>query len=155
MFVISTFVGQSIQCIESECALLQFLGNTNAGSLFYLGFFNHHFSQYCNNMKNPPTVWVTTTEQQPVRFTVETYNKVIFRGTASPCTYTYINIPLELVVSESAPAAVVDRFKGIMIKAEDNKKIVVFAQYEESRSKGAYLALPVMSLSSSTIYKYI
>ena len=106
-------------------------------------------------MTNPPTVWVTTTEQQPVHFTVETHNKVIFSGIASPHAYTYINMPLELVVSESAPAAVVNRFKGIMVKAEDNKKIVVFAQYEESRSKDAYLALPVMSPSSSTTYKYI
>ena len=47
------------------------------------------------------------------------------------------------------------RFKGICIKAEDNRRIVVFGQHEEIASNDAYLGLPVISLPIGRSYEYI
>ena len=47
------------------------------------------------------------------------------------------------------------RFKGICIKAQDNRTIVVFGQNEEVASNDAYLALPIVLLPTGTPYEYI
>ncbi len=47
------------------------------------------------------------------------------------------------------------RFKGIRIKAQDNRRIVVFGQHEEIASNDAYLALPMISLPTGRSYEYI
>ena len=109
----------------------------------------------CHNEINPPIIWAGTTEQQVVQFTVETYNKVIYSGVIFPGSYTYVSIPLELIVRESAPAAMSEKFKGIRIKAEGDKKLIVLGQYEEFLSNDAYLALPVISRPLNKTFKYI
>ena len=136
-------------------AFFLILGHSNAGNQFYLGFFDNHFSLNCHIEINPPIIWAATTEQQVVHFTIETYNKVIYSGVIIPGSYTYVSIPLELIVCESAPAAISERFKGIRVKAEGDKKIVVLGQYEEFLSNDAYMALPVMSLPLIKTFKYI
>ena len=55
-------------------------------------------------------------------------------------------MPLDLIVSESAPATISERFKGIRIQAEHNRKIIVFSQNEPLGSNDAYVALPVVRL---------
>ena len=127
-----------------------FTGQTSTGSEFYLGFFEDHYSFGCNTELYPPVIWITTTEQQPITVTVETYNKVIFSGVVCPSFYTYVSIPLDLTVHESAIS-----YKGVRVRAEDNKKIVVFGQYEQFGSNDAYLALPVISSPPNGIFKYI
>ena len=47
------------------------------------------------------------------------------------------------------------RFKGIRVKAEDDRRIVVFGQHEEVASNDAYLGLPVISLPTGRSYEYI
>ena len=46
-------------------------------------------------------------------------------------------------------------FKGIHIKAEDDRRIVVFGQNEEVASNDAYLALPIISRPAGSSYEYI
>ena len=47
------------------------------------------------------------------------------------------------------------QFKGIRIKAQDNRTIVVFGQNEQVASNDAYLALPIVLLPAGTPYEYI
>ena len=111
-----------------------------------LGFFHSYNSIYYGAEKYLPIIWVTTLETTPAFFVVTTYNKTIYSGTACPNSVTYISVPLDLIVSESAPATVSERFKGIRIKAEHNRKIIVFGQNEQLGSNDAYVALPVVRL---------
>ena len=46
-------------------------------------------------------------------------------------------------------------YKGIHIKAEGNRRIVVFGQNEEVASNDAYLALPIISRPIGSSYEYI
>ena len=46
-------------------------------------------------------------------------------------------------------------YKGIHIKAEGNRRIVVFGQNEEVTSNDAYLALPIISRPAGSSYEYI
>ena len=46
-------------------------------------------------------------------------------------------------------------YKGIYIKAEGNRWIVVFGQNEEVASNDAYLALPIISWPAGSSYEYI
>ena len=47
------------------------------------------------------------------------------------------------------------QFKGIRIKAENDRRIAVFGQNEEQSSNDAYLGLPVISLPAGRSYEYI
>ena len=127
----------------------------NAGNEFYLGFFHNRYSLYCGAEKYPPIIWVTTPETTSVSFVITTHDKTIYSGMVCPNSVTYINIPLDLIVSESAPETISERFKGIRIKAEHNRKIIVFGQHEELGSNDAYVALPVVRLPFVMNLEYI
>ena len=133
----------------------QNMNQANAGNEFYLGFFQNYNSAYCGAEKYPPIIWVTTPETTSVSFVITTHNGIIYSGTVCPTLVTYISIPLDLIVSESAPMAISERFKGIRIKAEGDKKIIVFGQYEELGSNDAYVALPVVPLPIVMNLEYI
>ena len=124
----------------------QNINQANAGNEFYLGFFQNYNSAYCGAKKYPPIIWVTTPETTSVSFVITTHDGIIHSGTVCPALVTYISVPLDLIVSESAPMTISERFKGIRIKAEGDKKIIVFGQYEELGSNDAYVALPVVHL---------
>ena len=47
------------------------------------------------------------------------------------------------------------QFKGIRIKAQGSRRIVVFGHHEEMASNDGYLALPVISLPAGRSYEYI
>ena len=147
-----------------ECSILftdqlrndeQNVNQANAGNEFFLGFFQNYNSAYCGAEKYPPIIWVTTPETTSVSFVITTHNGIIYSGTVCPTLVTYISIPLDLIVSESAPTAISERFKGIRIKAEGDKKIIVFGQYEELGSNDAYVALPVVPLPIVMDLEYI
>ena len=92
----------------------------------------------------------------PVNFTVSTIFGLITSGVATPGEITYVDIPLGFVVFDSSEDSATDtRFKGIYIKAEDDKRIAVFGQHEEVASNDAYLALPIISLPAGRSYEYI
>ena len=104
----------------------------------------------------PPVLWITTKESTPVNVNVFTVTGLLASDVVTPGQITYINIPISFVVYNSSEDSMVDsRYKGICIKAQDNKRIVVFGQHEEIASNDAYLALPIVSLPTGRSYEYI
>ena len=121
-----------------------------------MGFFRNRFGRVDEPEVIPPVLWITTKESTPVNFTVATYFGPLASGVATPGEITYVDIPLGLVVFDSAVDNAMDtRFKGIRVKAEGGRKIVVFGQHEEEASNDAYLGLPVISLPTGRSYEFI
>ena len=130
---------------------------TNEGNEFYVGFFRNRFGRASEQEVIPPILWVTTKESTSVNFTVSTIFGQLASNVARPGEITYVNIPIEFVVFDSSdPQDTADSlYKGIHIKAEDNRRIVVFGQNEEVASNDAYLALPIISRPAESSYEYI
>ena len=104
----------------------------------------------------PPVLWITTKESTPVNFEVFTFFGSLTSSVATPGQVTYVNIPLGFVVFDSSEDSDTDsRFKGIRIKAQNDRRIVVFGHHEEVASTDAYLALPIILLPSGRSYEYI
>ena len=121
-----------------------------------MGFFRNRFGRYDEPEVIPPVLWITTKESTPVNFEVFTFFGPLASGVATPGEITYVNIPLGFVVFDSSEDTETDtRFKGIHIKAEDDRRVVVFGQHEEEASNDAYLGLPVISLPTGRSYEYI
>ena len=100
-------------------------------------------------------LWVTTQESSPINFTVFTKAGILVHATAYPGKATYIEIPLSLIVFDSTQSNISERFKGISIKAESGKKIVVFGQNEQLASNDAFLVLPVNPIPRVRRQEYI
>ena len=104
----------------------------------------------------PPVFWITTKESTPVNFEVFTLFGSLTNGVATPGQVTYVNIPLRFVVFDSSEDSDTDsQFKGIRIKAQNDRRIVVFGHHEEVASSDAYLALPIILLPAGRSYEYI
>ena len=99
---------------------------------FYVGFANNHVDQSATLR-----LFVTTPEQNPVNFSVTTLTGFSFNGTATQQSTTTVLLPSSLQVQSNA-----ERNKGIYIKAEGNKRIVVYGLNYRSRTSDAFLALP-------------
>ena len=132
-----------------------FLDQTEEGNEFYVGFYQNRFGKTNEIEIIPPILWITTKEKRKVHFTVSTIAETLFSGFAKPKKITYVPTNIELIVSESTPNDPAKRFKGIRIKAQDKKKIVVYGQHEELASNDAYLALPLFVLPPGRLYEYI
>ena len=133
-----------------------FLGLTNEGNEFFVGFIRNRFGRINEPERIDPVLWITTSESTPVSFNVSTIFGLLASGTATRGEVTYINIPIRFVVFNSSEDSATDsRFKGIYIKAENSKRITVFGQHEEAGSNDAYLALPIISLPAGRSYEYI
>ena len=133
-----------------------FLDQTNEGNEFYVGFFRNRFGLVDEQEEIDPVLWITTKESTSVNFNISTIFGHLASGVATPGVVTYINIPIRFVVFDSTVDNTADsRFKGIHIKAEDGRKIVVFGQNEEVASNDAYLALPIISRPARSSYEYI
>ncbi len=136
--------------------MLYSVDQTNEGNEFFVGFFRNRFGRTDEPEEIPPVLWITTKESMPVNFTVFTFFGLLTSGVATPGEITYVDIPLGFVVFDSSVDSETDtRFKGIHIKAEDDRRIVVFGQNEEVASNDAYLALPIISLPAGRSYEYI
>ena len=136
--------------------LYTYIDQTNEGNEFFVGFFRNRFGRVVEPEVIPPVLWITTKESTPVNFTVATFFGLLASGVATPGEITYVDIPLGFVVFDSTEDNDIDtRFKGIRIKAKDDRRIVVFGQHEEVASNDAYLALPVISLPTGRSYEYI
>ena len=120
-----------------------------------MGFFRNRFGKASESEVIPPVLWITTRESTPVNFSIFTIFGLVTSDVVTHGQIKYVNISLEFVVFDSTEDSNEDsRFKGIHIKAQDNKKIVVFGQNEEVSSNDAFLALPIISLPSER-YEYI
>ena len=130
---------------------------TNEGNEFYVGFFRNRFGRASEQEVIPPILWITTKESTSVNFTVSTISGLIASDVARPGEITYVNIPIGFLVFDSSnPQDTRDSlYKGIHIKAEGNRRIVVFGQNEEVASNDAYLALPIISRPAGSSYEYI
>ena len=133
------------------------LDQTNEGNEFFVGFFRNRFGRVDEPEVIPPVLWITTKESTPVNFEVFTFFGLLASGAATPGEITYVNIPLGFVVFDSSDEDddTDPLYKGIRIKAEDDRRIVVFGHHEEVASNDAYLALPVISLPVGRSYEYI
>ena len=132
------------------------IDQTNEGNEFFVGFIRNRFGRVGEPEMIPPVLWITTKEPTPVNFEVFTIDRLFASNSAAPGQVTYIHIPLEFVVFDSSEDSMSDsRFKGIRIKAQDNRIITVFGQHEEIASNDAYLALPIILLPEGRSYEYI
>ena len=122
-----------------------------------MGFFRNRFGRASEQEVIPPILWITTKESTSVNFTVSTIFGQLASDVARPGEITYVNIPIGFVVFDSSnPQDTTDSlYKGIHIKAEGKRRIVVFGQNEEVASNDAYLALPVISRPAGSTYEYI
>ena len=98
---------------------------------FYVGFMY--------NAIQPTTLqlFVSTPEPNPVNFSVTTQMGFTFNGTATPQSTTTVILPSTLEVQTN-----IERNKGIYIKAEENKRILVYGLNYHQFSTDAFLALP-------------
>ena len=122
-----------------------------------MGFFISRFGRASEQVVIDPILWITTKESTSVNFTVSTVFGQLASNVAIPGEITYVNISIGLVVFDSSnPQDTEDSlYKGINIKAEDNRRIVVFGQNEEVATNDAYLALPIISRPAGSSYEYI
>ena len=121
-----------------------------------MGFFRNRAGRASEPEVLDPVLWITTKESTSVNFTVSTIFGLVTSDIARPGKITYVNIPIGFVVFDSTEDSMEDsRFKGIHVKAEDNRRIVVFGQNEEVASNDAYLALPIISRPAGSSYEYI
>ena len=132
-----------------------FVDKTNEGNEFYVGFFRNRFGRASEQEVIDPVLWITTKESTPVNFTVSTIFGLVTSDVARSGEITYVNMSIGFVVFDSTTDMMDSRFKGIRIKAEDNRRIVVFGQNEEVASNDAYLALPLISRPAGSSYEYI
>ena len=68
---------------------------------------------------------------------------------------TCVDIPIGLVVFANSIMGNSPLFKGIRVKAQGNRRIVMIGQHEEVASNDAYLALPVIQWPAETSYEFI
>ena len=121
-----------------------------------MGFFKNRFGKISEQEVIPPVVWITTRDNRGVRVNIFSTKGKIGTVSVIPGEVTYFSIPIEFVVSDSTEDSTIDsRFKGIRIKTQGKRKIVVFGQHEEVGSNDAYLALPVIQRPSGSSYEYI
>ena len=86
------------------------------------------------------SIFVTTTEPEPVSFAISAVG-FSFTGVTNSTTSTQVAIPTTLEVQDSN-----DRNKGIRVKAEEDKSIVVYGLSYQDFISDAFLALPCSSL---------
>ena len=87
------------------------------------------------------SLFVSTPEPTPVRFTV-TANGLNFEGVATSDSSTEVTIPPTLEVRSGT-----ERNKGILVRAEGERKIVVYGLSYAEFTTDAYLALPCSTLA--------
>ena len=86
-------------------------------------------------------LFVTTPEPQPVNFVVSA-DGFIFSGAVTGNSSITVNIPQSFEVTSSD-----DREKGIRVKAEENKNLVVYGLSYQQFTSDAFLALPCSNLA--------
>ena len=135
---------------------MYFIDQTNEGNEFFVGFIRNRFGRTDELEMISPVLWITTKEPTPVNFEVFNITGLLASNSTAPGQVTYIPIPLEFIVYDSSVDSTLDsRFKGIRIKAQNNRTIAVFGQHEEVASNDAYLALPIILLPAGRSYEYI
>ena len=107
----------------------------NEANEFFVGFGNN---SQC--IQEPQLILsVTTSSQDTVKFTVDTLLDFTYNGTVSLGSPANVVIPQNYTVADDS---ILQRQKGIHVKAEGNKTVAVFGMNRGDQSTDAYLALP-------------
>ena len=121
-----------------------------------MGFFKNRFNKTNEQAVISPVLWITTRDTRRVRVSIFSIKGRIATLFVIAGEVKYFSIPIEFVVFDSTEDSLTDsRFKGIRIKAQGKRRIILFGQHEEVGSNDAYLALPVISRSAGSSYEYI
>ena len=112
----------------------------NQGNEFYITFIKNI---------NPPKllVFVTTAEESPVPFTIETSQTGIQNGTATAGQVTFFEYESSYQLTDET-----DRTKWIHLKAEGDRKIIVYGASEVQFTTDACLCLPAEDIDTASTY---
>ena len=123
------------------------IGNVleSAANEFFLGFSTNNVPSFPNTL----FLFVTTTEPNPVTFTVETLTGFSFTGVATNNATTQVTLPSDIQVNTNN----ITEQKGIRVIAEDERRIAVYGLNFHEFSSDAFLALPCDQLPVSE-YEY-
>ena len=138
--------------------MLYSVDQTNEGNEFYVGFFRNRFGRIYDPEVIPPVLCITTKDTRRVRVDISESRGRIVRVFVNDGESTCVDIPIGLVVFASDNTIMPPGdtlFKGIRIKAQGNRQIIVIGQNEEVASNDAYLALPIIPRPAGTSYEYI
>ena len=130
---------------------------TNEGTEFYVGFFRNRFGRTNEQEAIDPVVCIMTRDTRMTRVDVSSIRGRIRRvNLNSAGQVECVNLPIGFVVFDSTEESAEDSlFKGIHIRALNNRRIAVFGQNEEVASNDGYVALPIISRPAGSSYEYI
>ena len=111
----------------------------NQGKEFFITFIHN---------QSPPKllVFVTTAETSPVNFTIETFQG-LETNTSFPGMVTVIEYPSSYQLTSET-----DRTKWIHLKAEGDRKIIVYAASEAKSTVDTCLCLPAEDIDTASTY---
>ena len=117
----------------------------SASNEFFLGFSE-------NDEGGPPSLllFVTTNEPVPVNFNIETLMGFSFTGVATNTVTTRVTLPSDFQVFSNS---ISERNKGIRVRAEEGRRIVVYGLNFHQFTSDAFVALPCNRLAV-TEYEY-
>ena len=115
----------------------------SSGNEFFLGFSTNYQATYAGDLQ----FFVNTPEPATVSFTV-TATGFSFTGTATNHSTTIVTMPRSLEVDTTS-----ERNKGIHVRAEGDRKIVIYGISQKVATTDAFLALPCSNLAVDT-YEY-
>ena len=113
------------------------LGNIleSAANEFFLGFTENDEGGGAPSL----LLFVTTPEPNPVMFDIETLTGFSFSGVATNNATTRVTLPSDLQVFSNST---LERNKGIRVRAEEGRRIVVYGLNFFSTTSDAFVALP-------------
>ena len=115
----------------------------SAANEFFLGFTINYQADDFDALQ----FFISTPEPSPTRFSISA-SGYSYNGTATNHSTTIVNLPRYLEVTSNT-----QRNKGIRVKAEGERKILVYGISYEQYTTDAFLALPCNNLAVDT-YEY-
>ncbi len=115
----------------------------SAANEFFLGFSINYQANYFENLQ----LFVSTPEPNPTSFAV-TATGYSYTGTATNHSTTVVTLPRSLEVTSST-----QRNKGVRVKAQGERKLVVYGISYQQFTTDAFLALPCTNLAVDN-YEY-
>lgn len=120
-------------------------GIDSESNYFTVGMFSNHPA--AGNV--PLALFITTGESEPVNVTVTSYNEELITGLVNPRETTEILLPDSFMVSN-----VSDRYNGLIVQADKEKKVSVTVSNHHYYSSDSYLALPLIEYHNVSEYIY-
>ena len=132
-------------------------GITSEANEFYIGFLQNYIKPEYHSIKslhlNTTTIFIATNEVGGATVTITDRGKQTIRMIQEGRNVPTLLLPIDLAEGARVEGSW-DRNKGIRIKAEESKKIVVFGLNEELHSVEGFTAFPCARLPAVTYYEY-